>query len=724
MDGAFRVGEWRVEPQLNTIADGNGETHLEPKAMKVLIYLAEHPGQVIAKERLIQAVWPDTFVTDDVLTHAVWELRKALGDDVKAPRYIQTIPKGGYRMVAVLARENVPVTEFPSPAPGPVHTQRVDGRRPTRPVPAVAWALFLVLVVGAWAAWFSWRGAPQIPERVMRLSLNLPQSTTLGTGTGHAPAFSISPDGRRVVYAASSGERVRLYLRSLDELEARPLPDTEGGSQPFFSPDGDWVGFVANGRLKKVPLRHGTALNLCDAPSLRGATWTSRGTIVFAPTYDGGLWQIPEGGGTPTPMTTPDLAQGENSHRWPDFLPDGRTILFTIRHGGSFDDAEVAVADLETGQRRTLFRGGTFAQYASTGHVVYGRQTTLMAVAFDLAGLHVSGTPFRVMDGIVAYQDSGTADFSISQNGSLAYVTHDDGATTRSLVWVDEHGLASPILEARRAYQGVRLSPDGGTLALSIVEGADPGIWIYDVARGVLSRATLSKGNDHAIWHPDGHITFTSARTGPWNLFSQVPDGDGEPERLTHSPHWQWPTSWSPDGRLLAYTESDPVTEGNIWVVQREGGKRHAFAVTPAMETNAAFAPDGRWVAYVSTESGAREVYVRQYPGPGPRLQISTGGGNQPVWDPAGGTLFYRNGNKMLAVPIATRPRFSAGQPRLLFEGKYWCSFVHHAPEYDVMRGGRRFVMIKESERATSPTEIKIVVNWFDELAGRVRARN
>ncbi len=720
MDGAFRVGDWRVEPQLNTIADSNRTTHLEPKVMKVLVYLAEHKDQVIGKERLIQAVWSDTFVTDDVLTHAVSELRRAFGDDAKAPRYIQTIPKGGYRLVAVLTRESSPPqAAFAPPTRGSVVAENVDGSRRTRTAPAIAWAL-LTLVVGG--AWLSWRGTRPIPDRVMHLSLNLPQSITLGAGAGHVPAFSISPDGKSVVYSASAEERVRLYHRALDEPEARPLPDTEEGTQPFFSPDGDWVGFKGHNSLKKVSLRGGPAITLCDAPTFRGATWTTRGTIVFTPTFEDGLWQVSERGGRPTPLTTRDRVRGENSHRWPQILPDGRTVLFTIRHGGDFDDAEVAVVDLETGERRTLFTGGTFARYSPTGHLVYGRQTALLAVAFDLARLRVSGSPFPVLGGIVAYQDSGTANFSISQNGSLAYVTHHEGAADRSLVWVDEHGLASPVLAARHGYQGVRVSPDHGRLALSIVDGADPGIWIYDLARGTLSRATPDRGNDHAVWHPDGHIAFTSTRSGPWNLFSQQPDATGEAERLTTSPHWQWPTSWSPDGRLLAYTEVDPTTNPDIWVLERDGGRRHVFVATPARETNAVFAPDGRWLAYVSDESGAREVYVRPYPGPGARWQVSAGGGGQPMWHPSGGTLFYRSGDKMFAVSVATQPRFIAGKPRLLFEGKYWKSFVHHAPEYDVMPGGR-FVMIRDSERAASPTEIKIVLNWFDELARRAPLR-
>jgi Tol biopolymer transport system component/DNA-binding winged helix-turn-helix (wHTH) protein len=723
VDGAFRVGDWQVEPQLNLIADGNRTTHLEPKVMRVLVYLADHADQVISKERLIHAVWPDTFVTDDVLTHAVSELRRVFGDDVRAPRYIQTIPKGGYRLIALFTREEVPPREgLPPPALMPVVADATEVPRSAARTRAIVWVLTLMLVAGA-AGWLGLRVARPTHARAMHLAISIPAAGALGANRGDLPVLSLSPDGTRVAYVANSEGKARLYLRALHERDSKPISGTEGAYDPFFAPDGESIGFAARGKLKKVSLSDGNVVEVCDAPTLRGAAFTPRGTIVFAPTSHGSLWAVPAGGGKPVEVTRLDFGTGENSHRWPEVLPDGKTVIFTIRRGGSFDNALVAAVDLETGQRQALIEGGTFAQYASTGHLVYGTASGMLAVPFDPIRLRTKGPTFRILDGVVANPDTGAADFSLSRSGSLAYVVHGPAVTDRTLVRVDEHGVAEPILPARRGYEAPRVSPDGRQIAVTILEGSDAGIWILDPARGALSRFMPESGNTHAVWHPNGHsLAFSSSRAGPKNLFCQATEASHAPERLTTSPYWQWPTSWSPDGRLLAYTEYHPISSADIWILDLAGGRRRPFMVTAAVETGANFSPDGRSLAYVSDESGTQEVYVRSYPHPGPRWQVSTDGGTEPVWDPSGGMLFYRNKDRMMAVDITTRPSFAVAKPRVLFEGRYlgfpaW----DHTPSYDVARTGHPFIMIKDSERATPPTEISIVLNWFDELTRAAR---
>jgi serine/threonine-protein kinase len=622
---------------------------------------------------------------------------------------------------------------------------------PARPLwrRALPWGVAAILsVVTGLAVWTLKPTPPPEPKPVSRVAVNLAPNERLPANLSQ-PVVALSPDGTQLAYAASRGATQQIYLRAMDSQEARPLAGTEGGTNPFFSPDGQWLGFVAGGQLKKVSISGGAALTLAPAPNLRGASWGDNDMIVLAPTGGGPLSQVPAAGGTPQPLTKFDPATGESTHRWPQLLPGGKVVLFAAGPGGSSpDNAQIVVQNLETGERKALVQGGTYPRYAPTGHLVYYRAGTLMAVSFDLERLEVTGSPSPIQEGIMAA--TGTtwgAHFSISDRGSLVYVPGTAGGGGSTLVWVDRKGAEQPLAAPPRPYDNPRLSSDGRVLAVGTLTPAE--IWVYEIARGTLSRLTF-EGGQRPLWSPDGkRIAFRSARAGkPPNLFWKPADGSGAEERLTTSDHLQTALSWSPDGQVLAFLDIAPTTGNDIWVLPLEGDpsaalrtgpsagssrlssgqagqglKPRPFLQTTFLEDGAQFSPDGRWLAYVSDESGRSEIYVQPFPGPGGKWQISTEGGIEPMWA-RNGEIFYRHGNQWMVVETRTQPGsqpiFSAGTPRLLFEGPYVASGFA-AANYDVTGDGQRLLMVKPvAQQGTAANQINVVLNWFEELKRRV----
>jgi len=413
----------------------------------------------------------------------------------------------------------------------------------------------------------------------------------------------------------------------------------------------------------------------------------------------------------------PDRGKGEVSHRSPEILPSGKAVLFTIWTGMGSENARIGVLSLETGEQRVLVEGGTNPQYASSGHLVYARTGGLLAVPFDLKRLEVTGPPVSVLEGVRMHPASGTAEFSVSADGALAYVRGGWSFGEHTLVWVDHRGAVEALPVSSRGYLSPRLSPDAQRLSVSI-PGSNSGVWVYDTARGTLTRLTESTVNPRAIWTPDGkHLTFLAAPGGALNIYWMPADGSSAAERLTTGENIQLPGSWSPDGQVLAFSEADPTTGWDIWVLKLGGARRpRPFLQTPYNEYAPAFSPDGRWLAYGSDESGRPEIYVRPFPGPGGKTQISTDGGVQPVWARSGRELFYRNADKMMAAAIEANPAFSAAKPKLLFEGHYEASTFSFEPNYDVSPDGKRFLMVKGSEQESAATQLNVVLNWSDEL--------
>ena len=573
-----------------------------------------------------------------------------------------------------------------------------------------------------------WNLKPSPLQPITRTVINLPPGQQLA-GMESGPVVALSPDGTHLAYVARQGGTPQLYLRAMDSLEARSIPDTEGAFNPFFSPDGQWVGFFAGQRLKKVSINGGAALTLGDAGATpTGASWGSRDMIALATTAGGVLQQVPDAGGKPHALT--HFEKGENTHRWPEFLPGGTALLFTAGMAGpSMTNEQVAVQLIGTGERRNLVQGGMYPHYAPSGHLVYAQGGNLMAVPFDSQRLAVTGAAVPVVEGVLQSSVSGATQFSFSTTGSLVYVSGGLQSAIRSrLVWVSRNGAEQPLATSVHAYVFPRLSPDGRRVAVSIQE-QEMQIWLYDLSRETLTRFTFDGNtNLNPVWTPDGkRVAFTSNKEGPLNAFWQLADGSSGLERLTTSESTQVPMSWSPDGKLLAFIELDPTTGFDVWTLQMSDSsagsgqvrKAQPFLRTSFNESAPRFSPDGRWMAYVSNESGHYEVYVQPYPGPGGKWEISTEGGTEPVWNPNGKELFYRSGDKMMSVDIATQPGFAAGKPRMLFEGQYVPTPLT-APYYDVSPDGQRFLMLKPAEQEQAPTQINVVLNWFEELKQKV----
>jgi len=559
-----------------------------------------------------------------------------------------------------------------------------------------------------------WHFRPVPPRPVTRFTITLPSGQRLA-GLDE-PAVAISRDGARLAYIAAQANGVpQLYVRPMDSPEAKPIPGTEGAANPFFSPDSQWVGFFALSKLKRVSVSGGAAVILADAPSPQGASWGSQGMIAFGSEPAAVLLQVSDAGGTPQALTR--LQKGETDHDWPEFLPGDKTILFAAS-GNDRANAQVAIQSLGTGTRRNLIQGATHPHYAPSGQLVYAQGGNLMAMPFDLQRLAVTGAAVPVVEGVLQSTSSGAAQYSFSATGSLVYVAGAVQATEQLRpVWVSRNGTEQPLPTPVQEYQFPRLSPDGRRLALTISDQ----IWMYDLSRETLSRFTFEGDENNApLWTPDGkRIAFLSGKEGTSsNIFWALADGSGGLERLTTSEYRQGPTSWSPDGQLLAFVEVNPNKRFDIWVLRMSDRKSQPFIQTRFNAAAPQFSPDGHWLAYISDESGRYEVYVQPYPGPGGKWQISTEGGTEPMWNPNGRELFYRSGDKMMAVDIATQPGFVAGRPRKLFEGRY--KPMVPTPDYDVSPDGQRILMIKENDQESAPTQINVVLNWFEELKQKV----
>jgi hypothetical protein len=424
------------------------------------------------------------------------------------------------------------------------------------------------------------------------------------------------------------------------------------------------------------------------------------------------IWHVSDAGGAPQPLTS--LDKGELVQGAPEFLPGGKAVLFNAA-------GQVAVHSIGTGVRRTLIPGGS-PRYARSGHLVYAQAGNLMAVPFDPQRLSVTGAPVAVVEGVRQVPSGSYAQYSLSATGSLVYVPGGTQATSATLVWVDRAGKEQALPAPARAYQNPRLAPEGQRVALMISERGT-NIFVYDFARDAFTQLPFQGGfNLLGAWTPDGkRIAFGSISGGPTSLVLQLADGSGRPNPLISGEYDRAPSSWSPDG-LLAFIEINPTTARDIWVLRIRDNQAKPFINTSANESAPQFSPDGHWLAYVSDESGRYETYVQPYPATGGKWPISTDGGTEPVWNRNGRELFYRSGNKMMAVDITTQPSFAAGKPRFLFAGPYVPTATVF-PNYDFDAKEQRFLMIKPSEQAqAAATQINVVLNWTEELKQKVPA--
>jgi serine/threonine protein kinase/Tol biopolymer transport system component len=579
------------------------------------------------------------------------------------------------------------------------------------------------------------------PPGVIRTTI-MPSAAASLTLSGFVRDLALSPDATRLVYVGANG--TQLFVRALDQLAPAPLADVGAPGNPVFSPNGQSVTFFdGSTALKRVSVTGGASVAVTSIIGFgRGASWGPDDAIIFA-TVDtqSGLLRVPAAGGDPEVLTTPDSAQGEVDHFWPELLPGGQAVLFTITSPRGIDQAQVAVLDLRTKARKVLVRGGTNAQYVAPGYLLYGAAGTLRAVPFDLRRLAVVGSPVSVLEG-VATTPQGAMNFSVAADGTLIYVPGGPAGARRTMVWVDRRGGEEATGTPARAYLHPRLSPDGTKVAVDL-EDQDQDIWIWNLERQTLTRFTFNSGVDiHPTWTPDGNrLVFASQLHGPNNLYWQAMDGSAI-ERLTESRNTQFPYNFTPNGTQLLLREDKPGTGQDLSILALKEQRRvtppsqvagrgftnevRSLLQTPFLERNGEVSPDGRWLAYESNESREFEIYVRPFPSVEEgRSQVSRGGGMRPVWARGGRELFYlAPDGSMMAVPVDEskgRAPFAAGTPVKLFAGAYFVDGAWVAGRsYDVSPDGQRFLMIKQSrgtDDAAAPTPIIVVVqNWLEEL--------
>ena len=621
-----------------------------------------------------------------------------------------------------------------APPVSPVSAAPLPRKLRWRRVAALAAGALVVAVIVGTVVWVATRPPDPVPPRVSRLPLALPDTAALAI-SGPDRDLAITPDGSRLVYIGNRGTQV--FVRALDALEPVAVFTGNGPRGLFVSPDGQWIGFGGGeGILRKVAITGGPSVPLTPVDGApRGATWLPDDTIIFATGNPGtGLQRIAAAGGSATVLTRPDRAQGEADHVWPEILPGGRAVLFTITAlTGGLDAAQVAVLDLQTGTQTIVLRGGSHAHYVSTGpgsltragreggYLVYAAASTLRAVAFDLAGLETRGAPVPLIADVQTTTGGGV-DAVVAADGTLAYVSRGGMAPLNephTLVWVDRQGRETAIPTPPRAYLSPRLSPDGTRVAVHL-DRPEPDLWLWDLTRSTLTRLTSEPGVDaNPLWTPDGRsLVFRSDRAGASNLFVQEADGTGSAKRVTEGDLEQSPNAITADGTRVVFEELQAGRQRNLRLLTLTPTRR----VEPLLETRfdergGSVSPDGRWLAYQSNSSGRDEIYVRPFPNVGDgQSQVSNAGGIQARWARSGRELFYRTPDgALMAVPVnAEGTVWSAGSPAKLFEGRY-----HTGDGYDVSPDAQRFLMLKEgvaTDQTAAPATLIVVQNWVEEL--------
>jgi Tol biopolymer transport system component len=599
----------------------------------------------------------------------------------------------------------------PTPAPA---AQPHSGRR--------VWMLstaVLALALLAGAGYLTLRPHPEPP--VVRFAIPLPEKTNYGFG------LAISPDGKRVALVASAaGGRNMLWVRPIDSLEARPLAGTEEASLPFWSPDSRFLAFFGNGKLSKVDAGGGPVQVLCDVPDGRGGSWSPEGVILFNPDGSGTfpLLRVSAAGGTPTPATRLDRARGDEDHRWPEFLPDGRHFIFYIL-GVQREKSVIAAGSLDSTETRVLALSDTRAAYTPPGYLLFGRGGALMAQAFDAAKLRLSGeaTPVAQDLGTVA-TPAAYAAFSASRTGTLCYRP---GALEQGrLLWFDRAGKPLGAAGPPAHLTEPDLSPDGKHVA---AEWTDPNgknnVWLLDLQRDALSRFSFGAPaeDSEATWSPDGtHIAFVSARSKASNIYQKLANGSGG-EELLYSDSLDKNISlddWSRDGHCLVFEMSDPKNKQDLWILPLDGSRKPVpYLQTPFTEAHSRISPDGRWLAYSSDESGHSEIYVQSFPVTGGgKFQVSAQGGDQALWRSDGKELYYlAPDRKLMAVGVSTRAGFQYEAPRALFQTRAPAPMISgFRDNYMVAPGGQKFLVYTLDESSSASQPIITVLNWTSAL--------
>ena len=588
------------------------------------------------------------------------------------------------------------------------------------PVVAAASIASLIVVI-----WSPWKHGSQL-RTVTRAAIALPRDQVLSTAWFNA--VTISPDGSRIVYKANAD----LYVRKLDSFESTLISGTEDATSPFFSWDGKWIGFFAAGKLTKVPVAGGAAITLADALNNRGATCGKGGDIVFAPDGGSGLFLVREGGGDVRVLTKLDSTKNERTHRWPSFLPDGKTVIFTVGTMDTpdfYDDATIEAVDIETGARKILLKGGCSARYIPAGFLIYWRSGSLFAVPFDPGKLEVTGSPIPVLENVNGDPTTGMAAYAVAQNGTLAYIPGKPGVTNLFMVKADLHGVMTPFPVPSQSYMEPRVSPDGGRIAVTIQSGKNSDIWIYDIKRNTLSKLTFGGENRTPAWSPDGkRIAYDAFEGGEHSVIVRQADGGGVPEIVARRFGRMYIDAWSRGGSMFVLDIAGTTRTGpngpsgsDLFVLPLQGDRTiRPFLETDFDESQASLSPDGKWIAYSSDASGSYRVYIQPFPGGGGTSSVSPDEGYDPHWAPDGKVLYYYSPGKLVSVPIRTAPSLGVGKPETVLSA-YRERFVDSGLMYDIFPDGHSFVVLQSKDDQENLRKIHLILNWFDEIQGKVR---
>jgi Tol biopolymer transport system component len=588
--------------------------------------------------------------------------------------------------------------------------------------------VWLVWIVGAafilgmlGFAWAYFTRQPPADARVMKFSILPPENTSFDH-------LAVSPNGRHLAFTAATGGKVQLWLRALEATEAKALAGTEGATYPFWSPDSRWIGFFADGKLKKVEVSGGLAQTLCDAGVGTGAAWSRDGVILFSALGGAGVSRVSATGGEVTSVMRPDLKRQETDYSEPCFLPDGRHFLFS-KFSGQKEVRGVYLGSLDGAMNQRLLGDDSNAVYAASdtgeGYLLFGREEALMAQPFDVQQLRLTGEPFSIAGPVGKVLGNSISsrrrNFSVSDNGVLVFDPLPNRQRSQ-LIWMDRGGRKTGSLDGIDNVSMLRLSPDDKRFMVTRLDfqKGNSDLWLSDVTGGNATPFTFDPANDqYPVWSPDGsRIAWSSNREGLYHLYEKAASGSGQDALLLKSDYFKFPTDWSRDGRFIIYRQIDPKTKNDVWVLPvgplSGDQKPFAFLQTEANETAAVLSPDGQWMAYTSDESGRYEVYVQSFPAGGGQRQVSAGGGIGPQWRGDGKELFYHAPDgKLMAAAVKGGASFEAGAPVTLFEFRASGNLI--TPYYSVTSDGQRFLLSTIVEtKAAAP--LTVVVNWAAEL--------
>jgi eukaryotic-like serine/threonine-protein kinase len=707
--------------------------HAQP--FQILAMLLEQPGEVVSREEIRQRLWPeDTFVDfDHGLNNAVNRLREVLGDSADSPRWIQTLPRRGYRFIGGVNGRNFAAPDIFAETH---HSElkSLDGvsdvaSKQTLEMPKSRWKLRLLwaasfAVLATLLIVFELQNHPIVPSS--RSFVLAPDGSTFSlVGDAGGPPV-LSADGTRLAFVAVNNKgSSQVWVRPLGKLLAEPLIGTEGAVFPFWSPDGRWIGFFADGKLMKISADGGSAVILCGAPSGRGGSWSRDGVIIFAPSTHSGIYKVLDSGGTPTQITTVDTSI-HTTHRWPKFLPDGSHFIYMA--ASHFRDAShngVYRSAVDGKGNELLIATDADATYAS-GYLFFLRKNKLMAQPFDAQRGQLNGTPRPTVERVLFDPSIWKAVFDASETGAMVYQLGDT-VTGTQLAWFDRSGKnLGPIGEPGFQFEP-RLSPDGRKLAAGIADGGYSHLGVYELARGTRIQVTFGKyDNGSAVWTADGTQLLFAGKRQHYGIY-QVDSNGAAPERLILDTGVDaWPVDLSPNGRFLLFGQGIAIgrAQSQLWVYPMNGkSSPHRLLAGDALESDGQFSPDGHWVAYASNQSGRNEVYLvalhlptdsdqKAIPVSNSKVQISFSGGRLPRWRHDGKELFYVAGdNTLTAVPITiSESGLSTGAPHSLF---------HISPNstgfsYQVSPEGARFIITTLA--AERDAYITLVENWLSDF--------